>query len=171
MGKSVIIAVKESDEELDQLYRISRKYKVKKRIKSLQLTKKKQFDTRLELAKHLGVDAKTLYVWMKIYEQQGLEALLKSTSGGSHRKVVPNMLKESFDKKLQDSTNPLKGYTDAVLWVKEAHNLEINYQTLRSFMITNFGCKLKQPRKSHYKKDEVAFETFKKTSSITPSDN
>ncbi len=41
---------------------------------------------------------------------------------------------------------------------------EINYHTLRSFMITNFDTKLKQPRKSHYKKDEEAFEAFKKTS-------
>jgi transposase len=31
-------------------------------------------------------------------------------------------------------------------------------------MIRNFGSKLKTPRKSHYKKDEVAFDTFKKTS-------
>jgi len=167
MGKRATIEVKESEEELDKLYRLSRKHKVKKRIKSLQLTKKNQFDTRLELSKYLGVDAKTLYVWMRIYQQQGLESLLKSTSGGRHREVVPNRLKESLDKKLKDSTNPLKGYTDAVLWAKEECNLDINYQTLRSFMITNFGCKLKQPRKSHYKKDEVAFETFKKTPSIT----
>ncbi len=167
MGKRAIIEVKESEEELDKLYRISRKYKVKKRIKSLQLTKKNEFATRLELAKHLGVDVKTLYVWMKIYQQKGLESLLKSTSGGRHRQVVPNRLKESLDKKLKSSTNPLKGYTDAVLWAKKELNIEINYQTLRSFMITNFGCKLKQPRKSHYKKDEVAFETFKKTPNIT----
>ena len=167
MGKRVIISIKESEEELNKLYRVSRKYKVKKRIKSLQLTKNNQFDTRVELAKHLGVDAKTLYAWMRIYQVQGIEALLKSTSGGSHRKVVPNKLKDLLDQKLKDSTNPLKGYTDAVLWVKKELNLDINYQTLRSFMITNFGCKLKHPRKSHYKKDEVAFETFKKTSSIT----
>ena len=119
MGKRATIEVKESEEELDKLYRLSRKYKVKKRIKSLQLTKKNQFDTRLELAKYLGIDTKTLYVWMRIYQQQGLEALLKSTSGGRHRQVVPNRLKESLDKKLKDSTNPLKGYTDAVLWVKK----------------------------------------------------
>lgn len=31
-------------------------------------------------------------------------------------------------------------------------------------MIVNFGTKLKQPRKSHYKKDEKAFEDLKKNS-------
>lgn len=54
------------------------------------------------------------------------------------------------------------GYNDAVIWVRNKHNIDINYHTLRSFMIVNFGTKLKQPRKSHYKKDEQAFETFKK---------
>ena len=48
--------------------------------------------------------------------------------------------------------------------VLKNYSVEINYHTLRSFMIVNFGTKLKQPRKSHYKKDEEAFEAFKKTS-------
>jgi transposase len=138
MGKRVIIDIKESEEELDKLYRVSRNYKVKNRIKSLQLTKRDQFHTRVELAKHLSIDSKTLYVWMRIYQQQGIEALLKSTSGGKHRKVVPNSLKELLDKKLKDSSNPLKGYTDAVLWAKKELNIDVNYQTLRSFMIANF---------------------------------
>ena len=67
-------------------------------------------------------------------------------------------------KKLHDSTSPLHGYTDVVQWARKEFDVEINYHTLRSFMIVNFGTKLKQPRKSHYKKDEKAFETFKKTS-------
>ena len=47
---------------------------------------------------------------------------------------------------------------------KQEFGYEIKYHTVRSFMIRNFGSKLKTPRKSHYKKDEVAFDTFKKTS-------
>jgi len=171
MGKRSIIEVKERKEELKRLYSSSRSYQTKRRIRSLQLTQENKFETRLELAKYLGIDVKTLYTWTKLYQSQGIESLLKSTSGGKHRKVVPDKLKELLDKKLNDSTSPLQGYTDAVLWVKQESGIEINYQTLRSFMITNFGCKLKQPRKSHYKKDELVFETFKKTSRTTSSNN
>ena len=57
-----------------------------------------------------------------------------------------------------------KGYNNAVLWIQQEFGYEIKYHTVRSFMIRNFGSKLKTPRKSHYKKDEVAFDTFKKTS-------
>jgi transposase len=43
-------------------------------------------------------------------------------------------------------------------------DIEKKLNTVRAFMIRNFGTKLKTPRKSHYKKDEVAFDAFKKTS-------
>ena len=78
--------------------------------------------------------------------------------------VISSEIKESLRQKLNNSKDPLQGYNDAVDWVKSKHNVDINYHTLRSFMIVNFGTKLKQPRKSHYKKNEQAFETFKKTS-------
>ena len=167
MGKRAIINIKESEDELNEMYKRTRGYKNKKKILSLKLTRARKFDTRLELAKHLGVDVKTLYVWTKKYLEHGIIYLMESTSGGKHRKVVPDILRDALDKKLKDSSNPLKGYTDAVLWAKEEHNIDVNYHTIRSFMITNFGSKLKQPRKSHYKKDELAFETFKKTSRTT----
>jgi len=164
MGKKVEIHIKEDIKELDLLYRKSRGFKIKRRIKSLILTKLNKFETRLKLAKHLGIDVKTLYTWTKIYKEKGLEAMLRSSSGGKRREVITGNIKEKLAQKLHDSTSPLHGYTDAVRWVRNEFDLEINYHTLRSFMIVNFGTKLKQPRKSHYKKDEKAFETFKKTS-------
>jgi len=116
------------------------------------------------LAKHLGIDTKTLYVWTKTYQEKGLDAMLIMSGGGKRREKITNTLKNELEKKLNNSTSPLQGYTDAVEWVRTKFNIEVNYHTLRSFMIVNFGTKLKQPRKSHYKKDEKAFESFKKTS-------
>lgn len=167
MGKRVIINVKESFEYLDILYRKSRKFKVKRRIKSLILTKSQKFSTREKLAKHLNINVKTLYVWFKTYQLEGLTSMLNSTSGGKHNYRVIDSVAIGLGKKLQSSNDPLQGYTDAVKWVKKNYNVEINYHTLRSFMIVNFGTKLKQPRKSHYKKDEAAFDAFKKTSRTT----
>lgn len=164
MGKKTIIHIKESVEELEILYKKTRKHKVKQRIKSLILTKTQKYSTREQLAQHLGINAKTLYVWTKTYKRSGLTVMINSASGGSHNYVVTEEIKESLADKLNNSKEPLQGYNDAVEWVNHKHNTDINYHTLRSFMIVNFGTKLKQPRKSHYKKDEKAFETFKKTS-------
>ena len=167
MGKKALIPIKESVEELEILYRKTRGYKSRQRIKSLLFTKQNKFETRAELATHLGVGLRTLFDWTNKYLSEGLTAMLSSTSGGVRNRVITKELKTSLEAKLNDSNNPLQGYNDAVAWVKSNHNTVINYHTLRSFMIVNFGTKLKTPRKSHYKKDEVAFETFKKTSGIT----
>ena len=167
MGKRTVILIKESINELNVLYKHTRKYKAKKKLKSLLLTKAQRFSTRIELARHLGIDIKTLYVWTKQYKDFGIEFMIKSTSGGSHNHKISKEIRVSLKKKLNNSSNPLQGYKDAVEWVKNKHNIDINYHTLRSFMIVNFGAKLKQPRKSHYKKDEQAFDAFKKTSDVT----
>jgi len=163
MGKQVIIDIKEAAEELDLLYRNSKSFKIKRRIKNLILTKSNKFSTREQLAKYLGINVKTLYVWTKIYQEEGLDAMLTMSGGGKRREKITDAIKKELEEKLNNSKTPLQGYTDAVEWVRTKFDLEINYHTLRSFMIVNFGTKLKQPRKSHYKKDENAFEAFKKT--------
>jgi hypothetical protein len=40
----------------------------------------------------------------------------------------------------------------------------INYQTLNSYVKRHFGAKIKVARKSHINKNELAVDTFKKTS-------
>lgn len=162
-----IIQIKESAEELSILYKKARDYKSKLRIKSLIHTNNNDFKTRLELSQHLDISLKTLFNWTNKYLSEGIEAMLSSTSGGSRNRIISSELKESLEVKLNNSTEPLQGYSDAVVWVKTTHGIDVNYHTLRSFMISNFGTKLKQPRKSHYKKDEQAFEAFKKTPNLT----
>ena len=162
MGKKAIILIKESVEELEILYKKESDYKRKQRLKSLILTKKNKFSTRLDLATHLGIGLRTLFDWTTKCQKEGLDAMLSSTSGGARNNVISESIKKSLEEKLNNSKTPLQGYHDAVLWVEKNHNIAINYHTLRSFMIVNFGTKLKVPRKSHYKKDELAFETFKK---------
>ena len=167
MGKKASITINESVKELESLYKKTNDYKRKQRLKSLILTKTNKFNTRLELSIHLDIGLRTLYDWTTKYQKEGLETMLSSTSGGARNNVISELIKKSLEEKLNDSKAPLQGYNDAVLWVKNHHNVVINYHTLRSFMIVNFGTKLKVPRKSHYKKDEIAFETFKKTSIST----
>ncbi len=171
MGKRAIIPIKESLEELKLLYKKTRNYKSKLRIKSLILTKNNKFKTRVELSKYLGIGLRTLFDWTKKYQTEGIEVMMNSRSGGKHHLVVSSEIKKSLTEKLNNSKEPLQGYNDAVVWIKSKHNIDINYHTLRSFMIVNFGTKLKQPRKSHYKKDEQAFETFKKTSGTSKNNH
>ena len=163
MGKVFDITIKESIEELKTLHRKEKSLKKKLRLLSLILTKEEKFLRRVDLAKFLGVNITTLNKWTDKYKELGLKGFLEISGGGKRRESVPVSIHEDIKNKLQDSTAPLQGYTDAVKWVEQEFGYQIKYHTLRAFMKRNFGTKLKVPRKSHYKKDEVAFEAFKKT--------
>ena len=163
MGKYSIIKVKEELEELKTLRNREKNHRLKTRIQSLILTKENKFKTREELAIHLGVGASSLFRWIKVYNKSGIEAMLKISNGGVRRKSITKEVHKGIEEKLKDSKNPLLGYFDAVQWVKEVYSIEYKYNTLRTYMIRNFKTKLKTPRKSHYKKDDQAFEAFKKT--------
>ena len=164
MGRQIDTVVKETLEDLNLHLKSTNNYKSKQKIKSLIYTKNKKYVTRQALADYLDISVRTLFDWMQLYKKEGIKVFIHSTSGGANNTVIPEIVIDGIEKKLNNSSEPLQGYTDAVQWVRETYNLEIKYQTLRVHMINKFGAKLKQPRKSHYKKDEKAFDTFKKTS-------
>tara|TARA_B110000881_G_C18272612_1_gene363497 strand:- start:92 stop:586 length:495 start_codon:yes stop_codon:yes gene_type:complete len=164
MGKVFEMTIKESFLELKSAQRKEKNQKKKLRILSLILTKEEKFLRRLDSANFLGVNITTLNKWTDKYRESGLEGILSMNSGGKRRETVPSSIHKAIKDKLNDSSAPLQGYNDAVLWIKQEFGYELKYHTVRAFMIRNFGSKLKTPRKSHYKKDEVAFEAFKKTS-------
>ena len=164
MGKIFELTIKENLSTLKLRHKKEKNYKKKLRLLSLILTKEKKFSRRVDLALYLGVNIDTLNKWTKKYKELGLEELLSLKSGGKRRESIPKSIHKEIEAKLNDSNAPLQGYTDAVSWIEQEFGYQIKYHTVRAFMIRNFGSKLKIPRKSHYKKDEVAFETFKKTS-------
>jgi len=164
MGKVFEITIKESLSTLKTLHKKEKSQKKKLRLLSLILTKEEKFVRRVDLAKFLGVNITTLNKWTDKYKALGLNEMLAVKSGGKRRETVPRSIHKEIEAKLNNSTNPLQGYNDAVLWIKQEFGYELKYHTVRAFMVRNFGTKLKTPRKSHYKKDEVAFEAFKKTS-------
>jgi transposase len=162
MGKVFEFVIKESVSELKMLRKKERNEKKKLRLLSLILTKEEKFERRVDLAKFLDVDVTTLNNWVSKYRKNGLKGILESKSGGKRRESVPKSIHQEIETKLNDSKNPLQGYTDAVLWIEKEFGFQLKYHTVRAFMVRNFGTKLKIPRKSHYKRDEEAFEAFKK---------
>jgi len=163
MGKSTTFIVIESLEDLENHYKNCKDFKIRQRIKSLIYTKNQKFTTQQGLADFLDVDYATLKRWFKKYRDHGLESILKLESGGNRKSVISTDLHNALKTKLHDSKNPLLGYWHAVQWVKDNHGQDINYQTLRGYLIRHFKSKKKHPRKSHYKKNDQALEVFKKT--------
>ncbi len=163
MPKQAEINIKEDIKYLRNLRKKENNHRLKTRIQSLILTKEEKFKRRIDLANHLGVGIASLDRWTRVYKESGLEAMLSISNGGARRSSVPKDVHDGLAKKVYDSDNPLLGYWDAVVWVKENYGIELKYNTLITYLIRHFKTKLKEPRKSHYKKDEQAIQAFKKT--------
>jgi len=163
MSRKSTIIIKESEEQLKSLFKKENNYRIRQRIKCLIYTKNRKFKGQLELSNHLGVDYATVKRWLKQYREEGIVSLASIKSGGNRKSIINNTIHESLSEKLNSSSEPLLGYWDAVLWVKEKHGIDVKYNTLRTYLIRHFKTKLKSPRKSHYKKDEQAIIAFKKT--------
>jgi hypothetical protein len=65
---------------------------------------------------------------------------------------------------LNQPKNALRGYKELMHWIKDECGKEIKYTTVVEYAKRHFGSKIKVARKSHILQDEIAMETFKKTS-------
>jgi hypothetical protein len=70
--------------------------------------------------------------------------MLIISSGGKRKETVPSKIHNDLEKKLHNSKSPLLGYTDAIEWVKNEFNINLNYHTLRSYMILLFVSLMKR---------------------------
>ncbi len=109
---------------------------------------------------------KTIYTWIKVYRDGGLELLLSSNKGGNNTPLIEQGTKEALAEKLSDPLAQITSYTELLDWVQEHYQSNINYATLYKHCRVHHHSVLKVARKSHHKKDEQAVEAFKKT---TPS--
>lgn len=164
MGRHANITIKESIEELKELYKKESNQKLKLRLKCLIYTKNNKYKTQMILATHLGIDYSSLKRWYKLYKEEGLTSYLRLKSGGYKTSIITPEIHQKLEQKLHDSSNPLKGYWEAQEWLKDHFGLEMKYNTVRTYLIRHFKTKIKVPRKSHYKKDHQAIEAFFKTS-------
>ena len=155
--------VMESLETLQSSYTKEKDPRVKLKIKSLIYFIEYPGKRQQDIADHLCVGYSTLKRWYKQYTEKGFSSFASMNMGGNKPSVVPIEIHKALKAKLYDSNNPLLGYWDAVLWVESGFGVKIKYQTLRKYMKKHFKCKLKSPRKSHYKKDQQAIDAFFKT--------
>lgn len=166
MSKKTKLEIKESAEFLEDSYRSLKNQTQRLKIKSLLVFINHPEKRQIDIAEHLCISYATLRVWYKHYRENGLEYLLDDRrKGGNNPSVISDDLHEILKVKLNDSEDSLLGYTHAVEWLKEIHGIDIKYTTLRNYLIRHFKSKLKSPRKSHYKKNEEAVESFKKNNS------
>ena len=170
MSYSKELNITESLSELRRLLRDTKSFQNWQKVRCLLLLKEDRFRYRVQLAEHLCIDYSTLKRWLSRYRASGVDGLLEKRFKGGTATVITPDISAKLKEKVFDSSTPLRGYWEAVEWVKQEFDVAIHYNTLRNHLQKHYNTKLKQPRKSHYKNDEQAIEAFKKTPIITEKD-
>lgn len=163
MKNPVYFDIKESLPELKNLRSKQPTLSKQKRIDCLIHLKTSKFETRQELANHLGVHIRTQERWLTKYRAQGIASFIADEPKIRTSKIITPQIHDALEAKVNNSGSPFLGYWEAQQWVEDTFNVTIKYHWLRKYLITHFKTKLKSPRRSHYKKDEQAIEAFFKT--------
>ena len=163
MGKYKEFKVKESLIELKKLLAKQRKPRNVSRIQSLIYLKTKRFKTRKELSDYLGVHKRTMEKWLSKYKLGGISMMLIPEIVERDARIITSTMHKELKAILEDHQVGFLSYVQAQLWIKNKFGINVKYHTLRRYMITTFGTKIKRPRKSHINKDPMAKEAFLKT--------
>ncbi len=161
MRKKSLFVVSESAKELQKLYYNQKSVHLQKRVKAIIRLMNNDDDSRQDLSNYLGVHIRTLERWINRYKQDGLDGLLNDSPRREGSKIITAEIHKGLSKRVNDPHNSFLGYWDAQQWIKSEYHVEVNYHTLRKYLIQHFGTKVKSPRKSHVKKDEKAVAFFK----------
>ncbi|MCG8410757.1 MAG: helix-turn-helix domain-containing protein [Bacteroidales bacterium] len=163
MAKTINITIKESEANLKYLLRQQTKLLQQGRIKALLLIKQGKVTYTHELASKLKRERKTIYNWLKLYQEKGIEAYLTVSSRGKRNEKLSQEDKQALTAKLQDPNTDITSYVELRHWINLKSGKDIPYYVLYHYCHTHLQSKLKVARKSHHKKDEQAIEAFKKT--------
>lgn len=159
------INVTESIPELRKLQRDSSSLIAKRLLILIEIKRhEKTGISKRELSKITGINHNSIVKWRNTYKKEGIQPLLThGRIGGFKKSVISKEEHAKIEKKLNDSRNGIRGYTELLEWVKKDLNKDMKYITLLKYAQRHFGSKIKVARKSHVKKDDELVETFKKT--------
>jgi len=114
-----------------------------------------------DLVPKLKVCRKTIYNWLRLYEQGGLEELLAIRKRGGIPPWITEQTKQAIAAMLADPKTTITSYVELLAWVHKNHQSNISYQVLYNHCRKHHNSVLIVSRKSHHKKDKDAEQTFK----------
>lgn len=165
MGYSKIFTIKESVAELKELKRKSSPI-ISKRLQALLVFKEyeKEGISKRTLADIIGVNHNSIQTWRSLYIKGGILGLMSHNNKGYKPSKINSNQEKELKKIVCNPENGFVGYIELQAWFNKKYKADIEYNTFRLFMIRKFQTKIKVARKYHAKKDQVAVDTFKKTS-------
>ncbi|RZL40168.1 MAG: helix-turn-helix domain-containing protein [Pedobacter sp.] len=157
------IQIKESEEKLKELMKYESDASRKDKLTSLYLIKTNKVLEIKDLVSLLNRHRNTISSWLEMYRKKGLNGLLKEKAKITGRpSLIKGKVLESLIEKLSNPDG-FKSYLEIQSWLKNEHNLEIEYYTVHHTVRYKLKSKLKVVRPSNIKKDKDKEIAFKKT--------
>lgn len=163
MAKTIDITIKESEEHLQYLLRKQDKLLQQGRVKALLLIKQGKVTYTYELSNKLKRGRKTIYNWLQMYREKGIEQYLSVSVRGKRKEKLTEDEKQAIARKLQDASTDITSYVELCHWAESEFKKQVPYHVIYNYCRSRLNSRLKIARKSHHKKDEQAVEAFKKT--------
>ena len=140
-------------EELERQLSHCRDAYQKPRLHLLVLLKRGEVSNRQEAAQRLAYHRHTISAWLREYQHQGLQGLLREGQRGRSegiRSLSPQVL-ERLAERLDDEQG-LSGYQEVQQWLEAEYGQTIPYSTVHEWVRYRLRAKLKRPRPSHPQK-------------------
>lgn len=163
MAKTINTTIKESEATLMYLLRKQDKLLQRSRVKALLLIKQGKVKYTCQIASKLKRERKTIYNWLRLYEEKGMEGYLHVSSRGARKENLLDGEKQAIASKLQDPATDITSYVELCHRLQEEFGKEFPYHSVYRYCREHLKSTLKVSRKSHHKKDKRAVEAFKKT--------
>lgn len=141
--------IHESLDDLQQRLRKCRDARLNMRLHLLVLIASGEVSTRQQAAERLAQHRNTIGRWLRVYQQEGLDALLTIPSGGAPtgvRRVPPKAL-DALRRRL-DEDNGFASYGEARQWLEEEFGETVPYTTVHGWVRYRFKTRLKRSRQT-----------------------
>lgn len=143
--------IAEAADDLKQRLQREHDGRKKPRLQMLYLLASGQAQTRLDVARLLGMSRNTVGRWLTSYEAGGLAPLLDVyVPAGKQLSLSPAVM-ASIEQALHRPEG-FGSYTELQHWLVQTHGVQVKYKTLYTIVRKRFKTKLKVPRPSHTKK-------------------
>jgi transposase len=161
MGKKATLSIDHSLEELNQIRLSQTKLPYQKKVIALIRILTNSDNTRQDLANYLGVHIRTLERWITNYRSGGIDELMSVVPRRKGSDIITSEIHEGLKSRVNNPRKGFLGYWDAKNWIEQTYGVQVNYYTVRNYLIRHFETKIKSPRKSHVNKKEGSEALFK----------
>ena len=154
------IAIAESASSLKSLMKKQKKALSHAKIQALYLLKIQAVETIRYLAVVMGRSESTIYYWLQLYREGGLEKLLEEPPKTGRPKKVNVETVAKIQQELYDPEG-FVSYKEIQRWALSCLDLEVSYSTIHRIVRYELCSKLKTPRPTHEKQAAGVVEAFK----------